>query len=244
MRNYGRITVLLPALMMTLLSSGCSSDSADHSKQADQCLEALSAVQSTDSLYAKIELTGEADGETEDVSDMKYWKDGSNLLYYTAVSSDETGGKLWYLYVDGNWYARYTHEVDNAEADQWGYDWMEVTDSTPNNVAFWEGITQTEDQMEFVSGKIGGEKSILTFQVKLSDEDRQLSDAVYLNERQYVFTLDGEGNLSELEVRYDTTETFEGTEREVLMTYSAVFADGANGRSYIEAEAQKAASGD
>lgn len=230
-----KVMALLTGILLILAFSGCGNDSQN---QAECCLEALSAVQSADSMYARIEVTEQENDEKSEVyNNEEYWKDGENILYYIAFPDDEYGGKLWYLYYDGIWYTQYTYEVDNEEADVWGYDWTEA-DGSPNSTAFWQNITQTAEELTLISEEEEEELSILTFQAALSDEEVWISEEIRLAGHQYVFTLDKDGNLKGLENRYISTDNSSGTER-VTQVWNVSFADTENCREIIEAEAQK-----
>lgn len=244
-RTYKKLTTLFLALLLVPVFSGCSSDSEDHSEQANRCLDALSAVQSADSLYAKVEIDWpqqDEDGVSEIASEEEYWKDSEDILYYTAYPGDEAGGKLWYLCYDGTWYTQFTYEepaVKTSETDTHGYDWTEA-DTEPANIAFWEGISQTAEELIFVSEDHTDDgNSILTFQAVLSDSDKQLENDIQLDELQYVFTLDADGNLLELEARYNTTDNSEEDAIAISFVNHAVFRNAGDCRTLIDAEMQK-----
>lgn len=243
MNALKKTVFFLLVLPLARILCGCGNNSQ---KQAERCLEALSQVQSADRLYAKIEITmQEGEGKIETANNEEYWRNGKDFLYYMVNPSDEeVGGKLWYLYHNGVWYSQYTHEKPNREGEQWGYEWQEI-EHYDDRVAFWELITRPAEEFILLSEETTGEKSLLAFRVPLTDkEDAGLEDTAQLevDAFEYVFTLDRDGALQELEFREIYNEELDGDEIPFILASHAVFSDAEDCKKQIEAETQKISS--
>lgn len=229
-RIFKNALAVLLALLLIPAFSGCGDNTQE---TAEGSLAALARVNSAGSLYAMVEVTVEdGGGEQETANRWEYWKNEGDTLFYSADPDDESGGKLWYLCYDGAWYSQYTYEVPNGEADTWGYDWTEIEDPH-TDIAFWEDIPQTAEEFTFVSEDAAGGTSVLTFQTALTDGDTQSDDGAKLEKALYIFTLDEDGNLPDV-------EAILSYEDETTYIFHAGFVETDAAREFIEAEAERA----
>lgn len=95
----------------------------------------------------------------------------------------------------------------------------------PDTLAFWQEFHQTAEDLTFVSQEKEGNNEVLTFQIPLSDEEKQAEDGSQFSDLFVSFTLGEEDTLLEYEARHTVTVDTGSAQYSEIWLNHAVFED-------------------
>lgn len=217
-----KTSLLLLSLLLIPVFSGCQSSNS--AEQAERCLTALSIVQSADSIHATISQAF-SENELEISAIVEYWKSDDNSLCSTTYVGVEDAPQVWDLKYNGACYTKSVYEEPVEEGVEYPVNWTRSDGSDPDPLAFWQAFHRTAEDLSFVSQEKVGNNEILTFQIPLSDEEKQAADGAQFSDYFVSFTLGEADTLLEFEARHTVTVDADSAQYSAIWLNHAVFED-------------------